>query len=80
MKTTVVEYWKSKAEISAMDDELPIVIYIMAMTTADTMVAEAMFMLDYVGNLSRFENEARMLVNIETSIRFIAQELEVDLS
>jgi hypothetical protein len=39
-----------------------------------------MYMLDYVGTLPRFENEARMLVNVETSVRYIAQELEVDLS
>ena len=28
MKTTVLDYWKSKEELGTMDDELPVIIYI----------------------------------------------------
>lgn len=30
MKTTVLDYWKSKEELETMDDELPVIIYIVA--------------------------------------------------
>jgi len=39
MKTTVLDYWKSKEELETMDDELPVVIYIVAMSNVESIAS-----------------------------------------
>jgi hypothetical protein len=44
MRTTVIDYWKSKEELDTMDDELPIVIYVVSMSSVPGLAAEVRFL------------------------------------
>jgi hypothetical protein len=73
MRMTVIDYWKSKEELDTMDDELPVVIYIVAMSSVESLATEVHFLQDYIGDSDRFDNENRILLNIEVSIRFVIE-------
>ena len=44
MRTTVLDYWKSKEELATMDDELPVVIYIVVMSSVESLASEIRFL------------------------------------
>ena len=44
MKTDVVDYWKNKEEIGTMDDELPIIVFIVSRSTVPNLFAEVRYL------------------------------------
>jgi hypothetical protein len=73
MKTEVVDYWKGKEELQAMDDELPIVIYLVVSSEISNLPAQIYMLQDYVGTESRFENELRLVTNFEAALKYVSQ-------
>ena len=74
LKTAVVDFWRGKEELEAMDDLLPILIYMLVSSTIVHPAAQIHMLQDYVGRSSRYENEARLLINFEVSIKYVAFE------
>jgi hypothetical protein len=80
MRMTVIDYWRSKEELDTMDDELPIVIYIVVMSSVPSLAAEVCYLQDYIGDSDRFDNENRILLNIEVSIRYAIENWDAVVS
>ncbi|MEE4248370.1 MAG: hypothetical protein V2I33_23545 [Kangiellaceae bacterium] len=78
MKTEVVDYWNGSEALETMDDELPIVIFIVAMSSVPNLAAELAFLFCYVGKCVKFEREYRILTDVEASINFIVREWTTD--
>jgi hypothetical protein len=74
MKTAVVDYWKGREELSSMDDELPILTYVVGKAKVQHFNAEIALLLDYVDRSSKLEREQRLLINLEAAAKFIANE------
>jgi len=74
MKTAVVDYWRGKTELEAMDDQLPLQILIVACSGLETPAAEIRLLQDYIGKEDRYENECMLLTNFEVSVRYVALE------
>jgi len=74
MKTAVVDYWRGKTELEAMDDQLPLQILIVACSDLETPAAEIRLLQDYIGKEDRYENECMLLTNFEVSVRYVALE------
>ena len=77
MKTVVVDYWKGKKELEAMDDQLPVIIFIVSQVTSQEFPSEIRFLLDYSSMCSGFDNEQRLLVNIDASVSYITKEINL---
>jgi hypothetical protein len=77
-----VEYNNIKEELSTMDDELPIIIYIVLMSEFRNQYAEIQFVDDFSNTDSSIESERRVLTNIrvqsinltKVSLDYIANE------
>ncbi|CAG9313575.1 unnamed protein product [Blepharisma stoltei] len=74
MKTCVLDYSKGKDELNSMDDELPVLMYIVIKSQTQFISAELALISDYVA--TKFENEKRIIINLEGAVRYIADELE----
>lgn len=74
LKTAVVDFWRGKEELEAMDDLLPVLIFVLVRSTVADPAAQINLLQDYVGRASRYENEARLLINFEVSIKYVAFE------
>ena len=68
MKTIVLDYWKGKHELSTMDDQLPVVIYIVSQVHSEHFASEVSMLLDYAAEL---DNEQRTLINIDSAITYL---------
>lgn len=73
MKTSVVDYWKGKEELMAMDDELPILMYVLLRSEVQCPSAEMNLLKYYVGRA--YENEQRIIVNVQGAVTYIGTEL-----
>jgi len=69
LQTEILDYWKGKLELQSMDQELPLLIYVLSKTQVRGLTAELRFLLDYVGSRDEFEGEQRLLVNCEVRDR-----------
>lgn len=74
MRTEVVDYYKGKVEISTMDDELPVLIYIYIHSSIKQLASELHFLKDYIANTDRFDNEQRLLTNMEVILQYVNDE------
>jgi len=74
MKSSVVEYHKGKQEIASMDEELPILIYVVLQCQIDNISAELNFIDDYVQLDPTLESEKRLMTNIKVSVQYISEE------
>ena len=74
MKTEVVDYWNGSEALETMDDELPIIIFVVTMAKVPNLAAEVAMLQEYIGTNVKFEKEARILTDIEASINFIINE------
>lgn len=70
MKSCVVEYWKGNTEIQAMDDELPILMFLLLTCELLTPSAEFEILRLYVAD--RLENEKRIIVNFQSATSYLA--------
>lgn len=71
MKSAVVDFHRGKEEICSMDEELPIIIYIL--TQADLKNGSAEFNLidDYVQLDPSLESERRLMTNLKVMSEFV---------
>jgi hypothetical protein len=76
MRSSVVEFYRGREELSSMDDELPIVIFIVLKSKYSNLPADLNFIEHYISFESDAEYERRLLVNLSNSIQFILTELE----
>jgi hypothetical protein len=63
-----VEFTNIKEELVTMDDELPIIIYIVLMAEFKNQYAEIQFVDDFANTDPSIENERRVLTNIRVQI------------
>ena len=72
LKTIIVEHWKGKLELNAMDDVLPLTIYVVAMADLSHPQSELNIMEDYLRVYDKgFEFEKKLLTNFDVSIRYV---------
>lgn len=76
MRSIVVEYWRGKEELMSMDDELPVLMFIVMRSSVKRPLAQVWFLRDYVGD--SYENEKRILVNMESAVLTALEELTMD--
>jgi len=76
MKSAVVDFHKGKEEMYSMDDELPIMIYILLRANLKNGFAEFSFVDDYVQFDHTLESEKRLMTNLKVSLQYIADEWE----
>ncbi len=69
MKSSVVEYHKGKLEIASMDEELPILIYVVLHCQIENISAELNFIDDFVQLDPTLESEKRLMTNIKVTER-----------
>ncbi len=67
MKSSVVEYHKGREEILSMDEELPIMIYVVLMSKVENIVSELSYVDDYVNLDPSLESEKRLMTNIKVN-------------
>jgi Vacuolar sorting protein 9 (VPS9) domain len=72
-KADAVEY-NPKEELVTMDDELPIIIYIVLMSEFTNQYAEVQFVDDFSNTDATIESERRVLTNIRVSLDYISSE------
>jgi len=68
MKSSVVEYHKGREEIISMDEELPIMIYVVLMCKVENIASELAYVDDYVQLDPSLESEKRLMTNIKVSV------------
>jgi Vacuolar sorting protein 9 (VPS9) domain len=75
MKTTVIDYWKGKEELETMDDQLPVIIFIVCKTNLDSLPAQIEFLIDYTRFNTGVDNEHRLLINYDAAISYIINDM-----
>ena len=73
MKTEVVDHWNGRVTLESMDDEIPLLIYIIAFSDVKSLLAEIEFMQDYMAENSKFEKDLRLLTDIQAGVTFILE-------
>jgi hypothetical protein len=74
MRSSVVEFFRGKEELSCMDDELPIMIFIVLMAKVPLLPGDLAFIEDYISYEPEHDYEQRLLINLRVSIQFICKE------
>jgi len=69
MRSSVVDFYKGKEEVSSMDEELPLTIFILLYSRVEDLVAELNFIDDYVSLDPTLESEKRLMTNIKVTNR-----------
>lgn len=64
MKTSVYEFHKGKLELSTMDDELPLTIFVLSQSKVENLMAELTFVDDYIRFFQEYESEIRLITNL----------------
>ena len=64
MKTMVIKYHKAKYEIESMDDELPILIYILSQCSSKSFYSNLEFVEYYIKCSEDNDNEERIIGNL----------------
>ena len=72
LQTEILDYWKGKTELESMDQELPLLIFVLGRSVVPGLLAEIRFLLDYIGTDDGFESEQHLLVNCEVNTRQMA--------
>jgi hypothetical protein len=70
MKACVVEYWKGHLEIQAMDDELPVIMFLLLTSDIQSPSAELTILANYVAG--RLENEGRIILNFNSAVSYLS--------
>lgn len=68
LKTSVVEFHKAREELVAMDDELPLIIYIVSQCEVENLASKVNMLEDYVRFIEDFESEQRLVTNIKVEL------------
>lgn len=75
MKTTIIDYWHGREELETMDDQLPVIIFIVFKTSLETFPAQIDFLLDYSRVNTGMDNENRLLINYDAAVSFILSDM-----
>ena len=79
LKTAVVDLHKGKFELSAMDDVLPLSIYVVSMANLERPMSHKAMMEDYLRcNQRGYELERKLLCNFDGAIRYVCNDWELD--
>lgn len=71
MKSNIVEFHKGKVELNTMDDELPILIFVILMSDVEDLIPQIFLIEDYISNDDLFESEKRLVINLKVYINDI---------
>jgi hypothetical protein len=78
MKSSVVDFHHGKEELQSMDDELPIIIYIVMNAKIPELEAELAYVEDFINLDPTLESEKRLMTNIRVSVQFIVKEWKIE--
>jgi hypothetical protein len=75
MRAAVIKFHHAKVEIEAMDDELPITIFILSrVTKCKQIVSHLQFVQSYLKSKEDSDHQERMISNILISVDYISKE------
>lgn len=86
MKTAVVDFHQGRLELSAMDDVLPLSIYVIAMADLPMMASHFNMLEDFLkinDSLGKarggtnYENEKKILTNFSCGMVYVSKELPI---
>ena len=87
MKISVVEYYKATEDVITMDDELPLVIFIVGIQyISNTVIAncknrrllkDMKLIYEYYQSLVNCENEVRIVTNFKVAVQYIREEWQI---
>ena len=79
LKTSVVDHHKGKFELSAMDDVLPLTIYVVALANLHSPSSHKNMMEDYLRcNQRGYDLERKLLCNFDGAVRYVCNDWELD--
>lgn len=78
MRFAIVDYHQGKEELGSMDDELPILIFIISRCKVKNLSAHLNFINDYVNHQGTMETEERIMMNLIVSFAFIVDEWSIE--
>lgn len=78
MKSSVVDFHKGKQELVSMDDELPLIIFILVHTTPEFLYSDIHFVEDFIKLETSLESEKRLMVNIKVILPFFVFNIFAD--
>lgn len=79
LKTAVVDHHKGKLELSAMDDVLPLSIYVVSMANLQNPMSHQQLMADYLRcNQRGYDLERKLLCNFDGAVRYVCNDWELD--
>ena len=68
MRSSVIDYHHGKEELVSMDDELPVVIFIILNSNIKNLFAEISLVEDFINLDPSIESEKKLLTNIRVTI------------
>lgn len=71
MKTTVIEFYKGKEELISMDDELPVLLFILIKCKCKNLFAQLSLVEDFLSLLGDIDYERRFIMNFKVN-KYIA--------
>ncbi|KAL4467787.1 hypothetical protein ABPG74_013122 [Tetrahymena malaccensis] len=74
MRAGVIDFHKGREELASMDDELPILIYIILMCNINNLFTELQIVDDFINLDPSIEAEQRFLLNIRMAGKYISDE------
>ena len=74
MKCSVLLFNNNKFELSAMDDELPVLIYIVLMSSICHNIMKLSLVEDFLTHDTSMESEIRVLTNLRAAVDYIEHE------
>ncbi|EAR86736.2 vacuolar sorting protein 9, VPS9 domain protein (macronuclear) [Tetrahymena thermophila SB210] len=74
MRAGVIDFHKGREELASMDDELPILIYIILMCNINNLFTELQIVEDFINLDPSIEAEQRFLLNIRMAGKYISDE------
>ena len=78
MRAAVIDYHKGKEELCSMDDELPVLIYVILFTGIPNVFTELQIIEDYVSMDSTYEAELRFITNLRVNFFFSFSFFKID--
>ena len=78
MRAAVIRHHHAKVEIEAMDDELPITIFVLSrVTRCKQIVSHLQFVQSYLKSKEESDHQERMISNILISVDYICKEWNI---
>lgn len=68
MKSAVVDFHRGKFELVSMDDQLPLIIFILVFTETENLISDICFVEDFTDLDSALESEKRLITNIKVNL------------